>query len=51
MYKLILTVFLIFNLIIQLRVNHEVKTPYMDEIFHFPQALKYYHGVFSEVSH
>lgn len=22
----------------------------MDEIFHFPQALKYYHGVFSEVS-
>ena len=50
MLKLSLLVLLVFNIVLLLTINHEIKSPYMDEIFHFPQALKYYHGIFSDVS-
>lgn len=50
MLKLSLLVLFVFNVVLLLIINHEVKSPYMDEIFHFPQALKYYHGVFTDVS-
>lgn len=49
MLKLSLLVLFVFNVVLLLIINHEVKSPYMDEIFHFPQALKYYHGVFTDV--
>lgn len=31
------------------RVTREQREPYMDEIFHVPQAQKYCHGKFNEV--
>lgn len=31
------------------RVTREQRAPYMDEIFHIPQAQKYCHGRFNEV--
>ena len=31
-------------------INNEIPEPYMDEIFHIPQARKYCYGKFKEVS-
>lgn len=48
MIKIGVIILFVFNVALLMFINSEVKSPYMDEIFHFPQALKYYHGVFSE---
>lgn len=48
MLKFVMIIFVIFNILILYIINNEVKAPYMDEIFHFPQALKYYHGIFTD---
>jgi hypothetical protein len=41
----------VFNTIISNFITNHVKVPYMDEIFHIPQAQKYCDGNFTEVKH
>ena len=38
------------NLIILNKINTNVKKPYMDEIFHVPQAIHYCNGNYTVVS-
>ena len=42
--------FTILSAVISIQINQHVQNPYMDEIFHIPQAQKYCQGKFLEVS-
>ena len=42
--------FTILSAAISVQINQYVPNPYMDEIFHIPQAQKYCQGKFLEVS-
>ncbi|KFM76235.1 putative Dol-P-Glc:Glc(2)Man(9)GlcNAc(2)-PP-Dol alpha-1,2-glucosyltransferase, partial [Stegodyphus mimosarum] len=48
MLKALTCIFVFFTFLIFSIVNVFVRKPYMDEIFHYPQALKYYNGSFFE---
>ena len=46
----VLGVFTVFSMYVFMRVSFAQSEPYMDEIFHIPQARQYCAGNFSKVS-
>ena len=45
---LLLCCFVLLSVVTTIKMNREVTTPYMDEIFHFPMTVRYFNGSMSE---
>ena len=46
--NILLVVYIALYLMVEWNINAIVLTPYMDEIFHYPMTVHYFHGICSE---